>query len=145
MQVSRNLATPSLRAWRKRVVSSRRSPTAAEALAIYAKCANPISPASTAASLFSSCSSCSPAQTLSAAAPPDIWQLALIQAIGPSKPLLVVLIGLGKLGGKPGEVELELIDAQPDADHLRRELGSVFGCNHPLPTLHASHYTNIRL
>src|SRR5207302_5916967 len=80
MQVSRNLATPSLRAWRKRVVSSRRSPTFAEVLAIWAKCAKPISPASTAATLLSNRSSSSPAQIRAETAPPDMWHLALMQA-----------------------------------------------------------------
>src|SRR5207245_4644264 len=56
---------------------------------------------------------------------------------GAVEALLVVLLGLGELGRKAGEVELELIHRQPDADHLRRDLGSGFGYKSPLPSYHA--------
>src|SRR5216684_4430449 len=86
MQALRKRRTLSSVAFRSSLRSFRRSPIAAEVRAISARWAKPISPMPTAAELWLKCSSCSPTQTRSPAAPPPMWQLALIQEIGLSKP-----------------------------------------------------------
>src|SRR6266851_4422006 len=75
-----------LRAWPSSLASSRRSPTAAEVRAMSAKWAKPISPSAIAFELWPRCSTCWPAQMRALPAPPLIWQLALSQPIGLSKP-----------------------------------------------------------
>src|SRR6266849_3856761 len=86
MQALRKRRTLSSVAFRSSLRSFRRSPIAAEVRAIKARWAKPISPIPIAAPLWLKCSSCSPTQTRSPAAPPPMWQLALIQEIGLSKP-----------------------------------------------------------
>src|SRR5437899_1649669 len=138
MQVSRNLATPSLRAWRKRVVSSRRSPTFAEVLAIYAKCAKPISPEVTAVTLLSNPSSCfAGAQTGGNRAAGHVAS-GLDAGEGTYEALSVVLVGLGEPGRDQRPVQLVLVHLDPPTDEIVDHLGAGLERNYPLPTYHAS-------
>ncbi len=59
--------------------------------------------------------------------------------------LLVVFIGLGELRRQERELDFVLVDAKPAADELLEHLSAGLGPNCPLPTFHASQYTNICL
>src|SRR5260370_3394087 len=61
------------------------------------------------------------------------------------EPLPVVLVGLGEPGCQPRELELFLIDPEAAANQLVEHLGAGLGCKGPLPSLHASHCTNVCL
>jgi len=64
---------------------------------------------------------------------------------GTYEALSVVLVGLGEPGRDHRPNQLVLVHLDPTTDEIIDHLGAAFERKSPLPTFHASHYTNIRL
>ena len=68
-----------------------------------------------------------------------------MQAKGLYEALSVVLVGLGEPGRDQRPVQLVLVHLDTATNEIVEHFGAGFECKCPLPTFHASHYTNIRL